>query len=460
MGEAEPRQAVIGRTPSQSPLDADPNDSRPRAPNLVRALAWSLTGNLMSKAGIVVFTLLAAAALDAEDFGQFVGLQAVALMAAVAWDLGLTTVVTREIAAGHVDLGSASRRILQLRLETGPIGVLTFALGIWLLGRNIELDAAVVALMAILAVLVGVQVLVNAALVGWFDFRSAGVATALGRWIAVLGPAMALLWPGRSLLLLAGALCLSEVVAIALGSWRLRRTGPGPSTERIPAAGVLSHRAALPFAANSVLQMAYNRFDVLIVAAIASAGVVAAYAPASRIQDALLLFAATAGPVALPMLARLHAQETGSASQSRVTWARITLVAVMASIGLALITWLAAPVLVPALLGETYREAVGPIRIIVWSVPLIAFNSVLAAAVIARGRPYYVTLAIGAAGITAGVLVLTLVPSLGADGAAIGATLREVPVGLVLLFGAYRSGLFRLGPGQVREGSARGRAMR
>lgn len=431
-------------------------DGSHRPVGLARSLAWSLSGNLAGKAGFLLFNLLAAAAVNAEAFGQFVGLQAVALMAAVAWDLGLTTITTREIAAGHVDLAQASRRLVRLRLETAPIGVGAFLLGTWLLGRNIELDALVVSVMAAHAFLVGVQVLVGAALVGTLDFRIAGIATSLGRWTTALGAAVALLSQGGSLLVLALALCLGEVVAIAVGLVRLRRTSGHVRGGGVPATLALSHRAALPFAANSLIQMAYNRFDVLIVAAISSVGVVAAYAPASRIQDALLLFAAAAGPVTLPILARLHAEETGSASASRGVWARITLVAVLASLALASATWLVAPDLVPALLGESYRAAISPIRIIVWSVPLIAFNSVLAAAVNARRRPFHVTAAIGAAAVTAALLTVALVPSLGADGAAIAATLREVPVAVVLLLGARKSGLFRRRPRPLLDGPVDG----
>lgn len=410
---------------------------------LSRSLAWSLSGNLAGKLGLLLFTLLAAAAVDATAFGQFVGLQAVALMAAVAWDLGLSAITTREIAAGRIGLARAGPRLVRLRLEAAPIGVAAFAVGIWLLGRNMGLDPVVVAVMAAQSALVGVQVMVSAALVGTLDFRMAGIATSVGRWAATVAAALAVLSQGGSLLVLALALCLGEIVVLAIGLARLRRANDLARVDGVPTTLALSHRAALPFAANSLIQMAYNRFDVLIVAAISSAGVVAAYAPASRIQDALLLFAAAAGPVAMPTLARLHAKETGSASASRATWARITIAAVVASLTLACVVWLVAPGLVPALLGESYRDSVGPIRIIVWSVPLIAFNSVLAATVNARRRPYHVTAAIGTAALTAVLLTVALVPRLGADGAAISATLREVPVALILIFGARRSGLFR-----------------
>lgn len=422
-------------------LGASPDRSG-RGPSLARSLSWSFSGNLIGKAGIVLFTLAAAASLTSENFGELVGLQAAALLAAAAWDLGLTTITTREIAAGHVDLGGASRRLLRLRLETAPLGVLAFLFGIWLLGRAVTLNTVVVSIMAVLSVLVGVEVLLVAALEGKLDFRTSSMATSLGRWAAVLATTAVLFLPARPLAMFAFALCLGEVVAITVAAIRLRRIRSRESGDRMPESAVLSHRAALPFAANGLIQFAYNRFDVLLVAAISSAAIMAAYVPASRIQDAMLLIAATAGSVMLPTAALLHSDEAGSARTSRLAWARITLVAVFASLALSIFVWLVAPSAVPALLGETYQGAVSPIRIIVWSVPLIAFNSVLAAVVSARRRPYYVTAAIGAAAATAMLLTIVLVPPLGADGAAIAATLREVPVALVLIIGARRSGLF------------------
>jgi O-antigen/teichoic acid export membrane protein len=456
VGSSRVPAPAVEATGAAQPDLATSSDQSGRAPSLARSLSWSFSGNLIGKTGIVLFTLVAAASLTSENFGELVGLQAAALLAAAAWDLGLTTITTREIAAGHIDISSASRRLLRLRLETAPLGVVAFAFGIWLLGRAVSLDPAVVVTMGVLAVLVGVEVLLVAALDGMLDFRTSGMATGLGRWAALLATTAVLFFPGRALAVFAFALCLGELVAIAVASVRLGRARARERGERMPASVVLTHRAAMPFAANGLIQFAYNRFDVLVVAAISSAAIMAAYAPASRIQDAMLLIAATAASVTLPTAARLHTEETGSAGQSRAAWARITVVAVSASLALATFVWLVAGDVVPALLGQTYRGAVSPIRIIVWSVPLIAFNSVLAAVVNARRRPYYVTAAIAAAAATAMLLVVVLVPSLGADGAAIAATLREVPVALVLFVGARKTGLFDRHVTEPLDASVRG----
>jgi O-antigen/teichoic acid export membrane protein len=401
----------------------------------------------------VVFTIAAAATLLAREFAALVGLQAIALLAVVAWDLGLTAITTREIAAGHIDLASARSRLVRLRLETLPLGIASFAFGIWLLSRAIAPDTLVVSLVAILALLIGVDVLLIAVLEGQMDFRSSSLATTLGRWTAVLAMAGVLLIPGQALAAVVTALCLGEVMAIVVALVSIRRRRPPTRRASRAPSAVLTHRAALPFAANGLIQIAYNRFDVLFVAGISTAAITAAYAPASRVQDAMLLVAATAGAVTLPTASRLYAKETGSADQSRAVWAKITVVAVTASLALAVVVWFIAPALVPALLGETYRGSVGPIRIIVWSVPIIAFNSVLASVVNARHRPYYVTAAIGAAAVTALTLIVVLVPQHGAEGAAIATTLREVPVAVILLVGAWKTGLFQR---QGRPGTSEG----
>src|SRR5207247_268672 len=62
-------------------------------------------------------------------------------------------------------------------------------------------------------------------------------------------------------------------------------------------AGLISFRQALPFAANAAMSMIYNRSDVVLVGALASASVAGLYGAASRGQDALYAIPAALGAV-------------------------------------------------------------------------------------------------------------------------------------------------------------------
>jgi O-antigen/teichoic acid export membrane protein len=149
--------------------------------------------------------------------------------------------------------------------------------------------------------------------------------------------------------------------------------------------------------------------------------------------------------VLLPYASRLYAMGEDGARATLLLWARLTAAAVGVSLlGAAIIAWLA-PVWIPRIFGAQYGGSVVPVQIIVWSVPLIAFNSGLAAVVSGRHKPHYVSFGILGALVAIVVTDVLLVQSWGASGAAVGATLRELPLAVALIVGASASGLFRHG---------------
>ena len=81
-------------------------------------------------------------------------------------------------------------------------------------------------------------------------------------------------------------------------------------------------RAAFPFAANTVLSIAYNRLDIILVAVLTTAAQLAAYAPASRLQDAVYLLPTALAVVALPQTSRMVAKDEwlASAALVRLLW--------------------------------------------------------------------------------------------------------------------------------------------
>src|SRR5437879_7447809 len=78
-------------------MDAPPKS----AAGIGKPLAWSFGADFAAKVATFATTLIAVRSLDPIRFGQFTGLLASAFLAASFWDAGLTTLLTREYAAGR-----------------------------------------------------------------------------------------------------------------------------------------------------------------------------------------------------------------------------------------------------------------------------------------------------------------------------------------------------------------------
>ncbi|MFN8556284.1 MAG: oligosaccharide flippase family protein [Dehalococcoidia bacterium] len=385
--------------------------------------------------------LLAARLLGPGDFGRFAALQAVGLLAAGVWNGGIASLLTREIAAGRLAPADGLRRGLALRLRLTPLWLLALVAGMAVLHSHDPNAPFTLLSFGAFALLAGLQDLPRAVLKGRQRFRHASAALLAGRLVTLaLTLAITAAAPAAALAFLGLALAGGALMTTCLGLWR-QGIGPPSRAAGAPAPATVTLRAAAPFAAISMMQLAYNRVDVLLVAALATPAVLSAYAPASRIQDALILVPSAVGSVTLPVVSSLLARGVVDAERLHWLWLLVTVAAVGVSSLLAAAVWLAAPYAVPRLLGAVYQPSVAPVRIIAWSIPIIAFNSVLTALLHARRQSPRVAGAIGAALVTALGLTAALVPALGASGAALAATLREMPVAVALVVAARAGGM-------------------
>ena len=185
---------------------------------------------------------------------------------------------------------------------------MVLVLGYAILARSQSVDPTVLIVFSIASVVATIEIPILAALRARMSFRDATLASAAGRWTTSGLVAFVFLagHPNEPLLVLALAHAAGEGVTALLGFALLH---PMAAASRVgdwnPSRITL--RRALPYASNSVLNIAYNRLDVVIVAALTSVGQFGAYAPASRIQDALYLLPGSLSVVAVPMMARYAA---------------------------------------------------------------------------------------------------------------------------------------------------------
>jgi O-antigen/teichoic acid export membrane protein len=415
---------------------------------LVHSYLRSFAGGLFSKAAVLATTLIVARSLSPQNFGRYIGLWAGSILAASCWDIGLSTLFTREYASGAVGLADGLRRSAILRVATLPVWAFVFFGAVFAMSGTRESTTWATLSFAGASLCYGLSLLFLAVLRARLRFLSLEGAVAAGRLVtAILSlVGVCLRWPGDKLVFFGFAVLIGEAVTALVAANLLRF---GAVRNRNPSAcSPLTISAALPFAANSVMILAYNRFDVVLVGALTSAREAGMYAAASRIQDAFLLIPGALMIIGFPVFGRVWRESESVDAVSdvllRLAAGGFLLVAVATVLALALMSGLLALIL-PA-----YLPAVLPTQIILCTLPLNSVTGLLVSALGATGRAKDGTKVIGATLLVALVAHLCLDPSRGAIGGAIATALRD-PAGLIVagVF-AKRAGLLRASESTLR----------
>jgi len=422
-----------------------------RRHSLGRSLRWSAGTDLASKCAVLVTSLMAVRSLHPSGFGVFVGMSATTLMAGAVWDFGLSALLTREVAAGQVGPREAIGSIVRLRSTLLPVWFAAFAVGALVIDRDRTVPLSVIAGFATASLAYGCHSALLAVLRGRLRFRSPGLATASGRWfsagLCLIG--VGVLNPAAPLPILAWSLGLGEILTLVLAARALLSELSGPWDQGRDQGQRLTLRAAMPFCANGVLAIAYNRFDVVILAALASVQQVGFYAPASRIQDALYLLPSSVGLIAFPFIADASTEQAGHERVQRIT-RRLIAWGVAVSTPVTVVVFLSAPLLLALVLGPQYGGAVTPTRILIWFLPLAAVQAPLLSGLAGSGHAGDTTKVFAVTMATALALHVGLDGSLGATGAAIASLSRDpVAVAMAVLL-ARRAGILGSPPNVVR----------
>jgi len=429
---------------------------------VARSLAWTISTEVATKGSVLALSVVAARALDPESFAQFLAFVALAIMASGLWDVGVSSLLTREVASGRIGVRESLRQAARIRGRSLPLWIGAFVVGSVVAGALAPLEPASVALFAVASLAMGTRMVLAAALQGILAFRAVGLTLATGRIVTALAatPALGVDDEESTFIILAGAVTLGEVLAVVLAALSLTRLSGRTGGRDAPSTCArLSLRASAPFAANAFMATVYNRLDILLVAALTTSVQTAAYAPASRVQDALLIVPGSIGVVAFPMVARRWTSTPEAVGRLVV---RLATVGLAIALPLAICVFMFAPSLLRVVLGEDYVAAAEPVRILVWSLPLTALAAPLLAGLAGVGRAADTTKVFGVALATALVMHLSLDWWWGATGAAV-ATLSRDPAALVLaVYLAWRAGLLgqRQGVGAVSATSARPPASR
>jgi O-antigen/teichoic acid export membrane protein len=167
----------------------------------------------------------------------------------------------------------------------------------------------------------------------------------------------------------------------------------------------------------NVLQLANYRLDQYIVRDFVSLTAVGVYAVGTSMTEAVFILS---NAVALVLLPRLTSVDPVEAARLAPVASRNTM---LIAGGGALALAAAAPVMIPAVFGEAFRDSVEPLWLLLPGTVALAGSKVLTSYIFSQGRPLVNT------GITAVSLVVTivadlaLIPRFGVNGAAAASSL-------------------------------------
>jgi O-antigen/teichoic acid export membrane protein len=428
-----------------------------------------MVGSALAGGTGVLVTWVVARALGAEQAGAFFAATAAFVLAGGVAKLGTQTGLVywlaRLRATGRDDLlGSCLRTalapvILLAGVLAGAMWLGAPALARLTAGDTSHVIAEHTAGLRVLAVVLPLQVLTDVLLTGTRGYRSMRPTVMLDRVVRstlqllLVGTVgITALWMTASLPAFAAAWAAPYLPVAVLAAYALRRTylkgkPPGVRTRRLERQDLRRDfwRFTGPRALASVAQLALQRFDVLLVAALAGLAAAAVYAVAGRFVVLIQLANQAISQSVQPRLA--EALATGDRATANHLYQTATGWLVLITWPISLLVILFAPLYL-GLFGAEYKAG-APVVVVLACATLVATGCGMVDMVLAMaGRTSWNLLNVLVALVITIGLDLLLIPAHGALGAAIGLACAMVANNLLPLIQVGRSTrLHPFGPG-------------
>lgn len=387
-------------------------------------------------------SMILARYLDVEGFGAFNYVFAFMYLFLSLNDLGVNTIVVREVSKAPERAAAIVGAAIALRLviAIAVLAIAWAAIWLWPMDDALRVPLSLFALVLPLNALNVPGTIFQTAM--RFDLNA--VATIVWR-VSGLVLIIAAVLAGFGLLAVLGALLISDVIGlstIVLLARRLVRFRP--HVDR--AIWRLLLRSTIPVGAALLLTSVVNRIDFLMLERMVSIEAVGLYSAAYRITNLLEKFPLFVMATVYPIMSQL-----ASADPVRLKHVYRRTVSHFAAFGipLGIAVTFAAPHLTALAFGEEYRAAGGALRYLVWSTVWLYLALAGGNLLISVGRSVdsLIALALGTA-LNVG-LNLLLIPSRGIEGAAI-ATAATYALVLVMTAAAVERHFARLEREAVR----------
>jgi O-antigen/teichoic acid export membrane protein len=367
----------------------------------------------------LLFVVLAARRLGPEAFGKFTLAYALAALFAAALDLGMHSILTREVARAPSEAGPLA--VSAATLKAGlliPVGLSYVALSLGM-GRPPETTAAVWLLGLALALQSFIEL--GVAVFTGFERVEVEFGVRLTEKLVLLAVGLAGLALGGGLPAVCGAFVVAAGVSLVLAARLVdRRFVRLPW--RVDRAGALALAGQLGWvAAAFVVALATTRLVPVWVALLGGDVAAGHFGAAVRVLDVVAVLPVALVAAVYPHLARATAAPARFRAVTRQAAEMLLLVGVPVALALSL----GAPGLVREVYGPAY-EATGPLLAILGGAAGLGFlNYLFHFVLLALGRPARLLAVAGAGLAINGLVVPPLVSGLGAAGGAWGLVLIE-----------------------------------
>jgi O-antigen/teichoic acid export membrane protein len=399
--------------------------------SVLRRVAWNTAAQAAGKAVVLGIGLASVVVttryLGASGYGKVALAFAFIQMLGVLADVGLLTVVVREISRDPAQTDRLVGNALLLRLALSLVTLALAAIASLLLPWDHEVRVAV--LIAGVPFVLG---LVNSALVAVFQARlrmdRAAVSDVIGRAASFVA-LVVVVASDAGFYAVVGTAAVGAAVTLAI-TWTFvrREAHPVPRAERTVWRSLLV--TALPIGAALAVSEVFFRLDTLLVSAFRSYHEVGLYSLSYRIVELIAILPAIVMTSVFPLLSR-YIHESRELAIRTIDAAGDLFVAV--GVPIAAGGLIVAPELVRAIGGDEFAGAADALRILLFAVALAFVSGLFGHSLIAGGRQRS-ALRLGLVALAFNFAVnLVAIPAWGIEGAAAVAVASEV----LLVGGGY-----------------------
>lgn len=293
---------------------------------------------------------------------------------------GLPALLVRECSGKDAAVGLAWRRELIRFGATGALGLCI------LLPLAVSLQPAAE---IIPAAVMAVGLFPSAVSMANDAFLLASGRSPLTAWLALgegllrMALSLAAVAADLGLAGLAGVYVFGRAAHAAAGWLMIRGIRGGEDAGRRPVAAAALRAEALSFAMIFVLPLALFRLDVIVLGWLAPAATLGIYGAALRIFSVGLVLPDGVLSAVFATFARLHGE--GRAGELRHVLRKTALRLGAVLVGAATIGSLLAPWVMRTLFGEEFAGSAGVLAILLWALPVFAWNRTLGDALVATG---------------------------------------------------------------------------
>jgi O-antigen/teichoic acid export membrane protein len=402
-----------------------------------RNISRKLAGEVGSRLVSFVFNLVMARGLGASVYGRYNYAYAFAGLVALCGELGINTLITRQVAHDRSSAPTLLRSFAPLRLFT--IALVALSTVMLALGST---DRSRLPEIALMSAFMAANALLDyhSAIFSAFERMGQDALMRIATRIAVSAAGIAAVLLGAPLLSVIAMVTLANILA-AIGGFAWRRRLGLTFGATFDLAFIRATLASLvPMASSSIAGVLYFYMDSLALAGLGfSDAAIGQYSGASRILEASHALPLVIVGAIFPVAAELS--RGGDPAVLAPFFTRVTRICLVLGAPLAAVSAVIAPLVARLLYGPGYTETGPALALLALSAPLYYSNLIAFHLFIAQGRLW--TTAIirgGAVAAKLGVLVLAS-RWVGAKSPAVGMLVADSALFLLLLAYRRRQGL-------------------